>query len=401
MINTTKPSGKPGQAPGGQQVDERFQMVRTRQEAEVLAEVLRSSSRLPILLVHSRTLGVRDAAYYASRKLIGLVRVVTLNFATRDAVREAVPRVAVPFGGARLVWSDAAAPGIEVAAEKITAGGREALRNILMPMLAPVSALVRGVDDGWRDVRQSTARAARAHMNERIQLAHSAADKTAELEALREQVALLETEVKDSQDLAESYARDLDAMKASTRSVEEAQADANYWKDLYFGQFDPEERGEITTDPWDEIPPLVSGADPSDTLLALMDASDARIVFTDNAVRSWQKISYPDPEDMTAALSTLARAACRLYGDDPGTIGHIDDWFKTNFGINVATSDDTIEKSRAMRDFEFEGRTWNQKNHVKVRDGVKPNEVGRIHFDFDHEGQRLIVNHVALKLYGI
>lgn len=54
-----------------------------------------------------------------------------------------------------------------------------------------------------------------------------------------------------------------------------------------------------------------------------------------------------------------------------------------------------------MRDFEFEGRTWSQKNHVKVRDGVKPNEVGRIQFDFDHEGRRLIVNHVALKLYGI
>src|SRR5690606_17644780 len=43
----------------GQQVDERFQMVKTPQEASVLVDVLRSPARLPILLVHSRTLGGR------------------------------------------------------------------------------------------------------------------------------------------------------------------------------------------------------------------------------------------------------------------------------------------------------------------------------------------------------
>lgn len=386
---------------GGQQVDERFQMVKTRQEAAVLVEVLRLPSRLPILLVHSRTLGGRDAAYYASRKLVGLVRVVTLNFATRDTVQRALPRLTIPFGGARLVWSDVSASGIELSAEKLTTGGREYLRNALMPLLAPVSALVRGVDDGWRGVRQSVARAARAQANERVDLAQQAADTGAELEALREKVALLEAEAKEAHDLAESYATDLESMKSATRSAEDTQAEADYWKSQYLGQFAPADELELAKDPWDEVPVLIAGADPTDTFLALMDASDSRIAFTDNAERSWQKISYPDPEDMTEALTTLARAACQLYSDEAGTIGRIDDWFKTNFGINVATSDDTIEKNKAMRDFDFEGKIWNQKNHVKVRDGVKPNEVGRIHFDFDHEGKRLIVNHVALKLYGI
>lgn len=385
----------------GQQVDERFQMVKTPQEASVLVDVLRSPARLPILLVHSRTLGGRDAAYYASRKLVGLVRVVTLNFATRDVLQRALPPLVIPFGGARLVWSDVAASGIELTAEKIATGGRESLRNALMQLLAPVSALVRGVDDGWREVRQSVARAARAQANERIHLAQQAADTGAELEAMREKVALLEAEVKEAHDLAESYSADLESAKSTARSIEDAQADAEYWKGQYLGQFTSVDEQEEAKDPWDEVPVLEAGVDPSDTFLALMDASDSRIMFTDNAERSWQKISYPDPEDMTEALTTLARAACQLYGDEPGTIGRIDDWFKTNFGINVATSDDTIEKSKALRDFEFEGKTWNQKNHVKVRDGVKPNEVGRIHFDFDHEGKRLIVNHVALKLYGI
>lgn len=386
---------------GGQQIDERFQMVKTPQEAAALVEILRSPSRLPILLVHSRTLGARDAAYYASRKLVGLVRVVTLNFATRNVLQRELPRLAIPFGGARLVWSDVSASGIELSAEKITAGGRESLRNALMPLLAPVSALVRGADNAWHEVRQSVARAARAQANERIQLAQQAADTGTELEALREKVKLLDAEVKEAHDLAESYANELEQIKSTTRSVEDAQAESDYWKSQYLGQFAPAGEPESAKDPWDEVPALVAGGDPSDTFLALMDASDSRIAFTDNAERSWQRIMYPDPADMTRALTTLARAASRLYSDEPGNIGRIDDWFKTNFGINVATSDDTIERNKAMRDFEFEGKIWNQKNHVKVRDGVKPNEVGRIHFDFDHEGKRLIVNHVALKLYGI
>jgi hypothetical protein len=79
----------------------------------------------------------------------------------------------------------------------------------------------------------------------------------------------------------------------------------------------------------------------------------------------------------------------------------MDDWFKVGYGLNVAMSDETISKSKNLRYFQYDGKTRDQIVHVKVRDGVKPNEVGRIHFAFDEEGKRLIVNHVALKLYGI
>ena len=104
---------------------------------------------------------------------------------------------------------------------------------------------------------------------------------------------------------------------------------------------------------------------------------------------------------MTEALIALSRAAQKLYSDDPGAIGHVDDWFKQNFGLNVSTADDTIEKNKSLRYFDFDGKRRDQVPHVKVRDAVKPNEVGRIHFAFDKDGRRLIVNHVALKLYGI
>lgn len=66
-----------------------------------------------------------------------------------------------------------------------------------------------------------------------------------------------------------------------------------------------------------------------------------------------------------------------------------------------AVQPDTIRKNKALRWFEYEGERYDQQPHVKVRDAVKPNEVGRIHFALDKVGRRVIVNHVALKLYGI
>lgn len=384
---------------GGQHVDERFQMARDAQEADALATALKTPTRLPMLLVHSRTAEVRDAAYVASRKLIGLARVITLNYSTREALQSAIPGLRIPFGGARLVWSDLAAPGVDVTAEQVEAADREVLRDRLMPRLAPVAALTRGVDEGWRRARQSVQRLARIDADARVRLAQEAADIGAERDALAEKVSVLENELAEAQELAESYANDVQGLKSRADAGEDLQTQVDYWKGLYLGQYEASEEAE--SDPWDQIPMLAESSDPASTFLALTDASDSCIVFTEAAERSWKKITYPDPADMTEALTTLARSAQKLYSDDPGSIGHIDDWFKQNFGLNVSTADDTIEKNKALRYFEFEGKRRDQTPHVKVRDGVKPNEVGRIHFAFDKEGRRLVVNHVALKLYGI
>lgn len=64
-------------------------------------------------------------------------------------------------------------------------------------------------------------------------------------------------------------------------------------------------------------------------------------------------------------------------------------------------SDETIGKTKSLRYFVFEGKKYDQTPHVKVRDGVKPNQVGRIHFALDSDRKRIVVNHVALKLYGL
>ncbi len=55
---------------------------------------------------------------------------MTIGNAERVAVARELPNAAVPYGGARLVWSDVDAPGISVAAADIVAGDREHLRTV-------------------------------------------------------------------------------------------------------------------------------------------------------------------------------------------------------------------------------------------------------------------------------
>lgn len=206
--------------------------------------------------------------------------------------------------------------------------------------------------------------------------------------------------VEDAEQTVELYRDDAAKLQAAIADVDAARSEADYWKSLYLasGVAAPEE----DVDPWEQVPALPAGADPVETFFALTDAAGERIVFTRNAARSWKKITYPDPEDMTAQLITLARAAVHLYDEDAlAPTGHLDKWFKTEFELNVSMTDDTIRKTKGLRWFEYEGERHDQQPHVKVRDAVKPNEVGRIHFALDKAGRRVIVNHVALKLYGI
>lgn len=387
---------------GSQLIDPRFQQIRGAEGVAELVAALRSPVRLPLILVHTRSPEAHDAAYVAAQKLVGLARVVTVTNTERAAVNAEIPTAAVPFGGAQLIWSDLTAPGIRVSATQIATGGREHLRNVFMPTLAPITALVRGTDEGWRQVRSRVQQANRLEVSERVRAAREAADVIAERDALRVKVGLLETDVEAAEALVNETADTLKTLRTAAEEADGLAEQVAYWRDLYHQSFDtPEDAEQEERDPWAEVPSLVPATSPNDTFLALVDACDSHIVFTDAAERSWRKINFPHPEDMTAALIALAQAAQKLYSGDPGTIGQLDDWFKLNFGLNVATSDSTIEKNKALRWFPFEKKQRDQTPHVKVRDAVKPNEVGRIHFALDSKGKRLIVNHVALKLYGI
>lgn len=77
---------------------------------------------------------------------------------------------------------------------------------------------------------------------------------------------------------------------------------------------------------------------------------------------------------------------------------HLVQWFYDNHGLKFAPSDEKLSKDKDKRYFTLNGKRWDGLPHIKVRDAVSPNEVGRIYFALDSEEKRFIVNHVGLHL---
>lgn len=384
---------------GHQVVDGMYLPIRTTSNVGVLAEVLETSQRLPVVLIHLRSPESWELARVLARKLIGLARVITLNYATSKQIFEKVPRAKVPFGGAALVWSDLSAPGLSFTEDEIVSLGPEGVRARLIGRLAAISSLARGLDRSWRVVQTRIQNETRNELEEKVRAAADSENREAEVGALREQVGALQDEVRVWQSLAEESENKRVEAEALAATAEDSARSSEYWRE----QYEATQQGvtyEDEIDAWERIPTLIPKTDPATTFRALEDAAQDRIVFTEAAERSWKNISYPDPEDMTEKIVLLARAAVDLYGEDPSQIGRLDDWFMEQHGLKVAMSDQFISRSPKLREFQFDDKTYSQIPHVKVRDGVKPNEVGRIHFDFDKENSRIVVNHVALKLHG-
>jgi len=381
----------------GQRLDGRYVTILTRDEGTQLVEAIRGSQRLPVFVIHARNDAARSIARLLPAKVVGLVRVITVNFATSKVLTDQLPHQAVPYGGARLIWGNHEVPGPAFSALDLARLDMDGIRSELISRVAPLSALARGIDSAWRESSRAAQLEAQSILRARVARARAQLDVGAERDALQEQVEKLESEVRDWAQMADEA--DARAQRAETiaAGAERFERDADYWRNLYLGVRPP---STDASDPWEVIPELKAKTEPDSTFSAIEDATEGRIVFTDAARKSWKSIDYPQPEDMTSKLCALARAADALYGDDALTIGHLDEWIKITFGINVAFKDLTINKSKNLRDFTYEGATYEQTPHVKVRDGVKPNEVGRIHFALDPANRRVIVNHVALKLYG-
>jgi hypothetical protein len=59
------------------------------------------------------------------------------------------------------------------------------------------------------------------------------------------------------------------------------------------------------------------------------------------------------------------------------------------------------EHAQELDEFNFDGKTFSRGPHLKLGDHTSPNEVGRVYFAMDSDGERFIVDHVGLKLYGL
>ena len=395
----------------GQLVNRRYISVKTAAEADAVADILASEDRLPLALIHVRSTDTWDLAKELSRKLLGLVRTVTLNFETARVIAEKHPGLRVPFGGLAIAWPGLGAPPLTLSAERLSELGVEEVRRILTQRLGALAALGNGEDRAWRRVRSLADNARLLELSEEASRAREGGDTAGEISALKQQVEALEAAKGELEAIGEEALQQADRSARLARQLEsernQAREEAAMWQssytDLSAGKV---VEGPASQDAWASIPTLVPRSDPGATFLAITDAASERIVFTDRARKSWADIDYPEPEDMTEKLITLARAAVVLYDGHEKSISLLDDWLKVNFGLTVALTDQTISKwkrkeMRWLNEFEFEDEVLNATPHVKVRDAVKFNECGRIHFALEGKGRkgRLVVQHVGVKTY--
>ena len=384
----------------GQPVDTQYLPIRTIAEVPTVASSLSLDTRLPILLVHLRSEHSWTLARAASNGLVGLARVLTLNTLTVRELATLEPRASVPFGGALLAWPGVKRDSLQITAEQLQDSGAVEIRDSLFGALGSLSALSNGTDLIWREAKSAADSRELEAIDAQLSAAQTSEDTALVNERLITKVNVLSNQLDEWREIADSYAADATRAEELSNELALAQDEAKYWR-TQFQQSKVTEAPSIEIDPWEQIPMLESGINPVSTFFALSDAAANRIEFTDNAGKSWTKSRYPDPADMTEKLILLAKASADLYGGNLGQIGHLDNWFKETHGLNVAMKDQTISQDKALRWFSWDGEERDGTPHVKVRDGVKPNEVGRIHFALDPEKKRLIVNHVALKLYGI
>jgi hypothetical protein len=381
----------------GQKIDGRYARIRDTASVGVLVDALQSSSRLPVLIMHPRDESAWELAKVASGGLVGLATVVTLNYTTARALTEAMPHIAVPDGGALLVWPDPDMPPKRHPRNECAGRGPEGMRALWMQQLAELSVVARGFDEGWESARRAERRAARSLAEQQLAEARNSGSSDAQITALTQRLSSLQDDLQFWEEEATQLHAETQELRSKAANAEQVGRERDYWKGLYFEAAGSEVVEAV--DPWTVIPRLnTSEAQPC--FSAIEAAADGHIIFTDAACASWERCGYPYPDEMTEILIKLAKAAVDLYTGE-ASLPRLDEWFKAEHGMNVALSDLTIKTSKTLRYFEYEGKRRDQLPHVKVRDAVKPNEVGRIHFALDSDEKRFIVNHVGLKLYGL
>ncbi|WP_345491625.1 hypothetical protein [Streptomyces roseoviridis] len=377
----------------GQVVTGRFEPIRQSEHVSVLSDSLASPTRLPALLMQPRDDAAWQVARRASSQLMGLAQVVTLNYATSQALLRRQPALRVPDGGALLVWPDLRLSHPSYARPEVTADG---MVEYWMRSLAELSVLARGSDKGWEAARRAARSTAARRVAAQVEEARRLGDAAGERKALERRVRELEESAATWEQLAVAESARADDNAAKAAEATKFQEEAVRWRKLY--ERERASQGEAAADPWSTIPVLEKG-DAAATYRALEEASEGRIVFTPGAERSWKADQYRFPDEMTEQLILLAKAAADLYEQTSASMPRLDEWFSTQHGLKVATSDLTIKKNARMRWVTFDGEQRDTLPHVKVRDGVAHSDCGRIHFALDPEKRRFIVDHVGVKKY--
>lgn len=377
----------------GQVQDGRYEQVRSAAEVELLAQALRQPRRLPILLLHTRTLEALAGAQKVASRLIGLVQVVTLDYRASRSLNERMPQLEVPYSGGLLVWADVAAPPAVISSVQANDSDPEGLRAVLMARIAPLSVLTRGVDDAYRRARLDAQSRQTIEAAQRTAHAEVTGDAAAQLVALRDELEVAKHEL--SQVYEEWNKAEMLADERSKQvAVLSAQLEQLTFAQLY-RPFSAEGGDEVET--FDNAPKLVVGDAGSLENLSqhLERVSKGRIVFTPNVVAAWRKADrYGTPDEMHAGLVKLAHLAHDVVGGHAEPRGHFDNWVRENYDLKISMQADDMPKK--FRSFTWEDRSYDRTPHVKVNDGVPSDQCGRIYFAVDNANERYIVDHVGL-----
>jgi len=259
----------------------------------------------------------------------------------------------------------------------------------LLRMLSSVSVTVRGVN---RLLRRASA-AQRSARNKQIAADLAAAKAQGDLSREIDTQARVIEELKGEVDQYDSWFRQVE----EERDKYKAQAaQSAYWKQE--AERARQSSGVRVTD-WSEAPELDS-VELSDLASFLEKQSQGAIMFTRNAHQTWKRGDYPRIDVMRDALIALAKAAIeyRRLGCQLGMLP--DDWFKQEWELTLASTDKYMSTHK-LDEFNHEGKAYSRLPHLKLGDYTSPNEVGRVYFAMDSDGERFIVDHVGLKLYGL
>jgi len=376
-----------------QRQDGRYLQVRSPNEVAELAASLDSTSRLPILLLHTRTLEAIRAARHAAGKLVGLVRVVTLDLNATRYLHRLLPNVDVPYQGGLLVWPGQDAQPTTVESGLVNSQLKDDLRLYLMTRIAPLSVLTRGDDWLYRRARQEDRSLRARAAAERSAAAARSGSTREEIEALkdeRDQALRRAEEAEDAFAEADDQAKALAGEVANLRAkVEQLEVAFLYSAPGELSQTEPS---------FDDVPPAPTPGD-AETLRILAEhlerAAEGRIVFTTNAYAAWRKADqYPTADEMRDSLIKLAKVARDLYDGQDRAMDHVAKWVRENYDLKISLQDDGLSKKWGT--FQWEGRSLDRTPHVKVNDGVPPYACGRIYFAFDATNKQIVVDHIGL-----
>lgn len=371
---------------GPSRVDGRFNWVNPK-HAEFVWETVSAAGRLlPILLVDGSDDAGQQLARRAAGELAGLAPVLAVDARSQSILHDRLHDIdaAIPRGGARLIW-----PALSLRHPSFTADQAQFAAGRLLRMLSSVSVTVRGVNHLLRRANAAKRTARDRQIAADLDDARSKGDRSHEIEAQARVIEELKSEV----DQYESWFRQVEDERDSYKAQA---AQTAYWKQE--ADRARQASGIRVTD-WGEAPEL----DPIElSALAqfLEKHSQGAIVFTREAHQAWRRSAYPRVDVMQAALIDLAKAAIeyRRLGCQLGM--HPDDWFKQEWHLTLASTDQYMSKN-GLDQFTYEDRTYSRLPHLKLGDHTSPNEVGRVYFAMDSDGERFVVDHVGLKLYGL